>query len=481
MAGTDSPSRMSRDELLLVLVISLGSFMAGLDATIVNIALPGIAAFFQAPTVLAAWVLNGYLVVMVSLLLFSARVGDVRGYRPVFLAGFLVFTTGSVLCGLAPSIEHLIAFRMVQAIGGAIISALGAVMVTRHLGAGVRGSALGLVAMFAMLGIALGPVIGGYLVSLLSWRSIFLVNLPVGLAGILFGAAYIPRDRPATPRGRMDLPGAVLLFFTLGSLVIGLNTLQGGRELRGAAVLLVSLLILGLFVGRERKTPSPLLELSLFTDRSFTVQNVAVLALQGVVAGVMLLLPFYLEVVRAIPTGTSGALLLALPVGNILSAPIAGRFSDTIGTKRPILAGLLTTVIGLLLLGMLTPASPIAGVVLYLFLVGAGTGMSFAPLNSAVMGEVPGEARGAASGLLRTMANLGSTLGVSLTMLIATAALGPKLAEVTAHLLPPSELMGAFRTVFLCGAAVLILVLVLVRIAARDVVPDPSVPDGTIV
>ena len=474
MADTDSTSRMNRNELLLVFVISLGSFMAGLDATIVNIALPSIATVFQAPTVLAAWVLNGYLVVMVSLLLFAARLGDIRGYRPVFLAGFLVFTAGSVLCGTASSIEHLIAFRMVQAIGGAIISALGAVMVSRHLGAGVRGSALGLVAMFTMLGVALGPVIGGYLVTSLSWRSIFLVNLPVGLVGVLLGAACIPRDEPATPGGRFDLPGAVLIFVALGSLVVGLNALQGGRDLSGAVVLVVSVLALGLFAGWERRAPSPLLELSLFLDPSFSVQNLAILALQGVVAGVMLLMPFYLEVVQGLSTGTSGALLLALPVGTILTAPIAGKISDTLGSKRPILGGLLATVVGLFLLSTLVPASPVSEVVLYLFLVGGGAGMAVAPLNSAVMGEAPEQAQGTTSGLLRMMANLGSTLGVSLTMLIATAALGPKLAEVTAHVLPPASLMAAFSTVFLCGTATLILVLVLVRAAARDVIPDPS-------
>ena len=474
MDDAPSPSRMSRPELLLVLVISLGSFMAGLDATIVNIALPSIAAYFQAPTVLAAWVLNAYLVVMVSLLLFAARLGDIRGYRPVFLAGFLVFTVGSLLCGTAMSIEHLVIFRMVQAVGGAVISALGSVMVSRYLGAGVRGSALGLVAMFAMLGVALGPVIGGYLVTALSWHAIFLVNLPVGIVGILLGAACIPRGAPATPGGRIDLPGAVLAFVTLGSLVLGLNALQGGRDLSGAVVLLVSLLALALFTGWERRAPSPLLDLSLFLDRSFSVQNLAVLALQGGVSGVMLLMPFYLEVVQRLSTGTAGALLLALPVGNILTAPIAGRLSDTLGSRRPILAGLVVTVIGLFLLSTLAPASPIAEVVLFLFLLGAGSGMAFAPLNSAVMGDAPEHARGSTSGLLRTMANLGSTLGVSLSMLIATAALGPKIAQVAAHTLPPSELMGAFHVVFLCSAAALLAVLVLVRIAARDVVPDPS-------
>src|SRR5208337_1776263 len=156
-----SSSKMSPEDLLIVLVVALGSFMAGLDATIVNIALPDIAKAFDVSTVAVSWVLNAYLIILVSLLLAASRLGDMKGYRSVFIGGFALFTTGSLLCGLSPTLAILIISRMVQAVGGAVISALGAVMVTSYLAASLRGQALGIVAMFTMLGAALGPVVGG--------------------------------------------------------------------------------------------------------------------------------------------------------------------------------------------------------------------------------------------------------------------------------------------------------------------------------
>ena len=163
-----TPSRKcpSKD-LMIVIVIALGSFIAGLDATIVNIALPAIAKAFDVSTVTVSWVLNAYLIILVSLLLAASRLGDMKGYRNIFLGGFALFTLGSALCGLSPTIDTLILSRMVQAVGGAVISALGAVMVTSYLSASLRGQALGIVAMFTMLGAALGPVVGGFLTSAL--------------------------------------------------------------------------------------------------------------------------------------------------------------------------------------------------------------------------------------------------------------------------------------------------------------------------
>ncbi|MCX6698024.1 MAG: MFS transporter, partial [Methanoregula sp.] len=157
MSETSASLKMSPKDLLIVVVIGLGSFMAGLDGTIVNIALPTIARSFDVTTVEVSWVLNAYLIVMVSLLLAASRIGDMKGYRNIYLFGFAIFTIGSATCGFAPSIGILIASRMLQAVGGAIISALGAVMVTSYLSSSVRGQALGIVAMFLMLGAALGP------------------------------------------------------------------------------------------------------------------------------------------------------------------------------------------------------------------------------------------------------------------------------------------------------------------------------------
>ena len=177
--------------------------------------------------------LNAYLIILVSLLLAASRLGDMKGYRNIFLGGFALFTVGSALCGLSPTIDMLILSRMIQAVGGAVISALGAVMVTSYLSASLRGQALGIVAMFTMLGAALGPVVGGFLTSAFSWQYIFFVNLPVGIVAIILGMHILPQLAPVTPKAKIDIPGVLLVFIALGSLIIGLTTVQGTTPCSG--------------------------------------------------------------------------------------------------------------------------------------------------------------------------------------------------------------------------------------------------------
>lgn len=449
MSESEPRPKMSPKDLMIVLVISLGSFMAGLDATIVNIALPTISKAFEVSTVTSSWVLNAYLIVLVSLLLASSRLGDIRGYRGVFLIGFLIFTLGSALCGLAPDIGVLIASRMLQAIGGAIIAALGAVMVTSYLSPSIRGQALGIVAMFTMLGAALGPVLGGFLTSAFSWRFIFYVNLPVGILAIILGMHCLPRKNPVAPYAKLDITGVVLVFLALGTLIYGLTSLQGAAGFGGALALVAALVFWALFIIQERRTKEPLINLALFKSRQFTLQNFNVMFIQMAMAGVMILMPFYLEMVKHLPTDNAGTILLALPIGMILTSPLAGRISDVIGTKKPIILGFLIGTLALFLLATLGPHSSIGHAEIYLFLLGAGSGFAYAPLNSAVMGESPEKDRGSTSGLIKMMTNLGSSLGVALVMLVATAALGPALAHTSAHTIPPADLAGAFHVAFL--------------------------------
>ncbi len=448
MAEPRSQQKMSPNDLLIVIVIGLGSFMAGLDATIVNIALPTIAKSFAISTVTVSWVLNAYLIIMVSLLLAASRIGDMKGYRNIFLGGFALFTLGSMICGIAPTISVLITARMLQAVGGAIISALGAVMVTSYLSPAVRGQALGIVAMFLMLGVALGPVVGGFLTSAFSWRYIFYVNLPVGIVSVLLGIHILPRLDPVAPRAKLDVPGVLLLFLALGSLVIGLTSVQGDNTTKGVAALAVSLVFWILFFVQEHRAAEPLINISLFKNRAYSLQNINILLIQMAMAGVMVVMPFYLELVRHIPTDNAGAVLLALPVGMIMTAPIAGKFSDVIGTKKPIITGFAICAFALFLLSTISAETSIGRTAIYLFLLGAGTGIAYSPLNSAVMGEAPAGDRGSTSGLMRVMTNLGSTLGVAVVMLVATVAAGPKIAEVTANRIPATELAGAFDAAF---------------------------------
>jgi EmrB/QacA subfamily drug resistance transporter len=462
MSQPDSSPKMTNRELLIVLVISLGSFMAGLDATIVNIALPSIAKSFDVPTVIASWVLNAYLIILVCLLLAAAKIGDMKGYKPVFIIGFAIFTIGSALCAMAPAVELLIFFRMIQAVGGAIIAALGSVMVTAYLGEQVRGQALGLVAMFTMLGVALGPVIGGFFTSTFSWQFIFYVNIPVGIIALALGTSVIPTLSPVSPSARLDIPGIILVFIALGSLIFGLNQIQGGSPLPGIEALVLSLIALVLFLFREKRTPEPLINLSVFSNRAYTFQNLDILILQMGLAGVMFIMPFYLEIVKGVSTATAGAILLALPVGNILTGPIAGRISDVIGTKKPIILGFIIMILAFLALSMISIQSHTDNVALYLFILGAGAGIAYAPLNSAIMGESPIREWGMTSGLLKMMTNLGSTLGVTVSLLVASFALGPLMAQVAAHTIKPSDLAGGFDAAFLFCMGIQIIGLLLI-------------------
>lgn len=448
MADFPPRGKLSQKDLMIVLVIALGSFMAGLDGTIVNIALPSIAKSFAVSTVTVSWVLNAYLIIMVSLLLPASRMGDAKGYRNIFLTGFTLFTLGSALCGMAPTVGVLIASRMLQAVGGAIISALGAVMVTTYLSPADRGQALGIVAMFLMLGAALGPVAGGFLTSAFSWRSIFYVNLPVGIIAVLLGMRVLPHTDPVAPETKLDLPGIILFFIALSLLVIGLTSVQGDKSLAGGIALVLSFAFWIVFILQERRASDPLIRLSLFANRAFTLQNINLLLIQMAMVGVMVVMPFYLELVKKIPTENAGTVLLALPVGMILTAPIAGRISDVIGAKKPIIAGFLLSALALALLSTLSAGTGIGFTAVVLFLLGAGTGTAISPLTSAVMGEVAAPDRGSASGLMRVMMNLGATLGVAVVMLVATIAAGPKIALVTADRIPATELAGAMDTAF---------------------------------
>jgi len=449
MSESSSPQKMSSKDLMIVLVIALGSFMAGLDATIVNIALPDIAKSLDISTVMASWVLNAYLIVLVSLLLAASRLGDMKGYRNLFLGGFALFTVGSALCGLSPTIGMLIVSRMIQAVGGAVISALGAVMVTSYLSASLRGQALGIVAMFTMLGAALGPVVGGFLTSAFSWQYIFLVNLPVGIIAIILGMHILPNMAPVTPKAKIDIPGVLLVFIALGSLIIGLTTVQGSDPRLGMIALVISAIFWVLFIVQERRGKEPLINTSLFANRAYSLQNVNVMLIQMAMAGVMVIMPFYLEMVKKIPAGNAGTILLTLPVGMIMTAPIAGKISDVIGTKKPIITGFVVCAVALFLLSTISAETSVGHIGIYLFLLGAGTGIAFSPLNSAVMGECPVKDRGSTSGLVKMMTNLGSSLGVAVVMLVATIAAGPQLAKVSSHAVSSADLAGAFDTAFL--------------------------------
>jgi MFS family permease len=290
------------------------------------------------------------------------------------------------------------------------------------------------------------------------------------------GMHIIPRLDPVSPSAKMDHGGIVFVFVALGSLIFGLTTLQGPDPVMGIVALVISAIFWILFYLQEQRNGEPLVNISLFSNHAYSLQNVCILLIQMAMSGVMVIMPFYLEIVKKIPIDNAGTILLALPVGMIVTAPIAGKISDVIGTKKPIITGFVLCTVALFLLSTISAHTSVGHVCIYLLLLGAGTGVAFSPLNSAVMGECPVKDRGSTSGLVKVMTNLGSSLGVATVMLVATVAAGPKLAEYSAHSIPSAELASAFDATFLF-CMVLEIIGIVLMLAIKDNVPSAGCGD----
>ncbi|MFY9801129.1 MAG: MFS transporter, partial [Methanoregula sp.] len=281
---------------LLLAAIALGVVMDGIDGSIVNVALPTMAAYFETDTGTIAWVIITYLLMMAGLILVFGKLSD-RGYaKKLFLLGFVIFTLGSAACGIAPTLDILLAARLVQGLGAAMIAAVAPLLCIRYLPKEMLGTAMGVIAATVSIGFAAGPAIGGILTQYLSWHWIFLINIPIGILGILFAARVIPGDEPEDLPGSFDYPGAVTLF---GAMVFCTFVLEeiAARGVTDPLILASGALFLlcsGLFVVRELTTPEPFLNIRIFAKWQFTAVLIAYLLLNVIFLGIIYLLPFYL-------------------------------------------------------------------------------------------------------------------------------------------------------------------------------------------
>ena len=402
---------------LILLVVCLSIFMATLDTTIVNISLPTISRYFDVGTGEVSWIILSYFLTVTSLLLAFGRLGDLLGFRKIFLWGILIFATGSFLCALAPGIAEIIFFRVLQGIGGGIIVAVGPAMISAFLPAAIRGRALGYVITSASIGLALGPVIGGFLTVYLGWRWIFLVNAPIGIVAALIGYKVLPRDLPRT-KGSFDFLGAILIFACLALVIYGLN--QGtqigweSNQIMGSFSLAV-LCAIG-FLIRERRYPKPLVDLNLFKNLNFVLPNLGALLMLLAFAGALFVLPFYMELGLGFPTVVASLFLMIASIAAAVSAPIGGAINDRKGPGLACLAASASTLLAFLLFFFLdVDASGSQKIVLpfALVLMGIGYGMFAPPTLSIVLGQCPRE-QGLASSIMMTSRDMGVILGIAL-------------------------------------------------------------------
>jgi EmrB/QacA subfamily drug resistance transporter len=384
-----------------------------------------VASDLQTDVATIEWVLTLHLLVLSGTLLTFGRLGDLRGHRRLYLYGLGVMTLGALLCGLANSALALIAFRCVQAIGGAMMSATSLAILIRAFPASQRGQAVGLSVMLVYLGLTVAPLAGGGITAEWGWRAIFLVNVPLGVLALLLGLRCVPDDSGVHQAGRFDVLGAAI--FTLATVLVLLGMNQGQSWGWGSpltvGVLAAGVALLAVFVGVEARVSSPMLDLELFRSRTFSAANAGAVLNYMAAFGMTFVLPFYLIEGRGMSAAQAGLLLTSQPLVMAVVAPIAGTLSDRIGARALMVAGMLAQALGLVLLARLGPEASFGDVVVGLALNGLGMGLFSSPNNSAAMGAAPPRRQGIASGVVSTARFFGMAIGVGLAGAIYTTVL----------------------------------------------------------
>ncbi len=437
---------------IVLFAVMLGGIMGPIDASIVNVILPTIAAYFSAPIALAQWVPLIYLLTISSLLLFYGRLGDILGYKRVYLAGLLCFVVTSGLCGLAPTIHWLIIFRAIQGIGAGMMMAVPFAILTAVFKPHERGRALGINAISISAGLALGPTLGGLLTALWSWRLVFLINIPIGMVALLWAFKVIP-DLKGKP-GRMDLAGAATAFISLFSFLFFINRIQDtGLGLLSGTALAVAVASGLSFYYIETHAAQPMVNLALFKIRTFALGTLSSLLNFASQYIMVFLTPFLLQRVAHYPPNQIGLLMTSFPLAVMAVAPFSGNLSDRLGTRGLAITGAAICSAALVTIAFLPVDASALDVGWRLAFFGLGSGIFQSPNNSAVMGSSPRPYLGVASGILGTARNAGMAIGISAAGLILYAVAPPSI--IAQEYLSGAEalsFLGGLRYAYLFGA-----------------------------
>src|SRR6267142_798706 len=403
---------------MVLVVLVTGFFMIMLDTTIVNVAIPAMSAGHNTTLDQILWVLNAYILVYAVLLITAGRLGDLYGQRNLFAIGLAIFTLASALCGFAQSADQLIAARVFQGVGGAVLTPQTLAILTTLFPPERRGAAFGIWAGVAGLATLAGPTVGGAIVTYVDWRWIFFVNVPIGIAALVATFLIVPDLRPGRRHG-WDVVGIFLATAGLFGLVFGL--IEGERfnwgEIGSYIVTIPEVIGLGvvlliLFVVWERFQAEPLVPLSLFEERNFAVANWIGAAVAFGMMSLFLPIVIYLQSVRGFSALTSGLTLAPMSLTSMIVAPFAGRMADRIGGKYILMTGIFVFAIGF---GTLTyvagPDSTWINFLVPAIVSGAGMGMTFAPMTTVAMRNISPRMAGAASGVLNTTRQVGAAVG----------------------------------------------------------------------
>jgi EmrB/QacA subfamily drug resistance transporter len=459
MADNTSPAakRGIEAKWLILAAVMLGAFMGPVDGSIVNTVLPSITSYFKTDISIAQWVPTVYLVTISCLILLYGRLGDMVGYKKIFLIGLAAFVVASILCGTSQSIWMLIVFRGLQGLAAGLLMAVGYAIITAAFPPFERGRAMGIYAVSIAAGLGLGPTFGGLITQYTSWHYVFFINVPIGIAALIWGARVIPKS-VTKPGQHLDVAGALTALVFLSTLLLYANQGEtwGWASPRSLALLGTAVVFGGLFVWIERTSAQPMLNLALFSNRRFRYASTSTLLSFVALYAIVFLTPFYLTFVLHFDILKVGLALIASPLATMFVAPVSGAMSDRFGTRVFAVAGMCIAAAGLYLMSGLNVSDNVWDVVWRLVVIGTGLGMFQSPNNSEIMGSVPPWHLGIASGIIAAMRNVGMVLGIAIS-----GAVLYNLAPITASTHPGSfspqeiqEFLRGLHWAFIAGAAI---------------------------
>jgi EmrB/QacA subfamily drug resistance transporter len=400
-----------------VFAVTLGTFMSSMDINVVNMALPILQNSFGAAIASIEWVAVAYLLALGAMQLTFGRLSDLFGHKRLYVSGFLLFTLSSLACSFSRTLGILIAFRVLQAISAAMMQSSGVPLIITSVEPKNRGKSLGMIGVAVAVATCVGPALGGMLASRFGWSSIFLINVPVGIAGTVFAAAVLPKDGPRQQNVRFDAIGSVLIAASLFFILLPLNLLSRSAVQTGPVLgaLAAGIVFLAAFIGVESKRREPLLNLSLFRSRVFAGSNFAALFYYMAEFVMVFLAPYFFQKLYGLSAMNAGLMMLPMSACMMIAAPLGGAISDRFDGRSIGSLGLLLMTVGIVSFSFYDARTPIVLLAVGMALFGFGAGLFQTPNTSAVMGSVPATERGVASSTLGTMRNAGMVIGEAMS------------------------------------------------------------------
>ncbi len=406
---------------------TIGALFSVLSGSTLMIALPVIMKDLNAGMGVVTWILMGYMLAMTILVPAIGRISDMVGRKKLYVSGFAIFTFTSLLCAVSQTGVELLIFRLLQAVGGSLMVANSTAIVADAFPKKELGKALGINSMVISIASIIGPILGGFLISV-GWRSIFYINIPIGIIGTLWAAIQLKESNFVTSKQKFDFKGT--LTFTAGMLALLVALTFGGftgwLNIMVIGLLIISVVLLWLFIRIENKAESPMLDLQLLKTRVLAFAYGSNL-LNGIARGaVTFLLIFFFQGIKGVDPIMAGMLLAPFAISMMLISPVSGYLSDKYGSRVLSSAGLLVSAVGLLGMMFITENTSTIQLIVWMLIMGLGSGMFFSPNTSAIMGMVPANKRGVAAGV-RTMAtNAGSVLSIAISMAIISSSISPE-------------------------------------------------------